>query len=162
MIPLKEMQKVAIFTPLSRQMVENLAAIGDMTTAEKGEYLFHEGDPAEDFYIIKEGKVILEFERPEGTMDTEMVSPGMGVGCSSLAGLSRYTAHGRCEEDSRFLHWRQSALRELFDRENRLGYLLLKASAKMVGRRIKGKRHKSFEPRNYRQEDTESRIAISV
>jgi CRP/FNR family transcriptional regulator, cyclic AMP receptor protein len=162
MIPQKEMQKVAIFTPLSRQMVENLAAIGDVTTAGKGEYLFHEGDPAEDFYIIKDGKVILEFEHPDGTIDTEIVSPGMGVGCSSLAGLSKYTAHGRCEEDARFLHWRQSALRDLFDREDRLGYLLLRASAKMIGRRIKGKRHKLSEPRHYPQQDMESRMTIGV
>ncbi len=136
------MQKVPIFTPLSGQSIEALAAIGDITAAKKGEYLFHEGDPAVHFYIVKEGKVVLEFEQFDGSIDTETVSPGMGVGCSALAGLSQYTAHGRCEKDSRFLHWHQSALRDLFDKENRLGYLLLRASAKMISKRIKGKLHK--------------------
>ncbi|MBW1735586.1 MAG: Crp/Fnr family transcriptional regulator [Deltaproteobacteria bacterium] len=142
MIPLKEMQKVGIFKPLSNKMMEELAAIGDITTADEGVYLFHDGEPAENFYIIKEGKVILDFEQPDGSVDTETVGPGMGVGCSSLAGLPRYNAHGRCAEPSRFLQWRQSKLQRLFDENHRLGYLLIRASAKRLSRRISGKLHK--------------------
>jgi CRP/FNR family transcriptional regulator, cyclic AMP receptor protein len=142
MIPLKEMEKVGIFKPLSQKMVEELASIGDITTAEKGDYLFHDGDPADDFYIIKEGKVVLEFERPDGSIDTETVSPGMGVGCSALSGLRSYAGHGRCKEASRFLHWPQSELRRLFEKDSRLGYLLIRASAKMLSKRIAGKLHR--------------------
>jgi len=142
MIPLKEFQKVGIFKPLSRKMTEELAAIGDITTASEGDYLFHDGDPAENFYIIKEGKVILEFEQPDGSINTETVGPGMGVGCSSLAGLPRYNAHARCEEASRFLHWHQSRLQQLFNENHRLGYLLIRASAKRLSKRISGKLHK--------------------
>lgn len=142
MIPLIELQKVDIFTPLSQKMIEALAAIGDITAAKEGDYLFREGDPAENFYIIKEGKVILEFEQPDGSINTETVGPGMGVGCSSLAGLARYNAHGRCEEASRFLHWNQSRLQQLFNENHRLGYLLIRASAKKLSKRISGKLHK--------------------
>lgn len=141
MIPLKEMQKVGIFKPLSEQMVEELAAIGDITKVGVGDYLFHDGDPADNFYIIKEGKIVLEFEQPDGSVDTETVTSGMGVGCSCLAGLPRYAAHARCEEASRLLHWPQGRLRELFGEDNRLGYLLIRASAKMLSRRIAGKLH---------------------
>jgi len=141
MIPLKDMQKVGIFKPLSEKMVEKLAAVGDIVKAEKDEYLFHEGDPADDFYIIKEGKVVLEFEQPDGSINTETVSPGMGVGCSSLSGLRSYAGHARCEESSRFLHWPQSELRQLFEKDNRLGYLLIRASAKMLSKRVAGKLH---------------------
>jgi len=141
MILLKEMQKVGIFKPLSEKMVEKLAAVGDIVKAEKDEYLFHEGDPADDFYIIKEGKVVLEFEQPDGSINTETVSPGMGVGCSSLSGLRSYAGHARCEESSRFLHWPQSELRKLFEQDSRLGYLLIRASAKMLSKRVAGKLH---------------------
>ena len=142
MIPLKELQNVAIFTPLSKKMIEELAAIGDISKAKEGDYLFRDGDPAENFYIIKEGKVILEFEQPDGSINTETVGPGMGVGCSSLAGLARYNAHGRCEKASRFLRWNQSRLQQLFNENNRLGYLLIRASAKRLSKRISGKLHK--------------------
>jgi CRP/FNR family transcriptional regulator, cyclic AMP receptor protein len=141
MILLKEMQKVGIFKPLSEKMVEKLAAVGDIVKAEKDEYLFHEGDPADDFYIIKEGKVVLEFEQPDGSINTETVSPGMGVGCSSLSGLRSYASHARCEEASRLLHWPQSKLRQLFEKDSRLGYLLIKASAKTLSKRVAGKLH---------------------
>jgi CRP/FNR family transcriptional regulator, cyclic AMP receptor protein len=141
MILIKEMQKVGIFKPLSEKMVEKLAAVGDIVKAEKDEYLFHEGDPADDFYIIKEGKVVLEFEQPDGSINTETVSPGMGVGCSSLSGLRSYASHARCEEASRLLHWPQSKLRQLFEKDSRLGYLLIKASAKTLSKRVAGKLH---------------------
>ena len=142
MIPLKELQKVDIFTPLSKKMIEELAAIGDITQAKEGDYLFHDGEPAENFYIVKEGKVILEFEQPDGTVGTETVGPGMGAGCSSLAGLQRYNAHCRCEEASRFLLWNQSRLHELFNEDHRLGYLLIRASAKKLSKRISDILHK--------------------
>ncbi|MBW2094036.1 MAG: cyclic nucleotide-binding domain-containing protein [Deltaproteobacteria bacterium] len=141
MIPLHEMQKVDIFKPLSEEMIEKLAALVDVTTAEKGDYLFHDGDVAESFYILKEGKVTLEFHQPDGSINTEIVNPGMGVGCPSLAGLPRYTGHARCETASRFLRWPQSGLQELFNEDNRLGYLLVKASSKMLSKRIAGKFH---------------------
>jgi CRP/FNR family transcriptional regulator, cyclic AMP receptor protein len=142
MIPLKELQKVEIFKPLSKEMIEELAAIGDITTAKEGDYLFRDGDQADNFYIIKEGKIILEFKQPDGSINTETVAPGMGVGCSSLAGLPRYNAHGRCEESSRFLRWRQSRLQQLFNENHRLGYLLIKASSKKLSNRVSGKLHK--------------------
>jgi len=136
MIPLDEMRDVKDFEGMDQKMLEEVAAIGEVVSAPKGTYLFQEGDRAEYYYILRKGKVALEFRQAEGLVNTETVGPGMGVGCSSLAGLPQYNAHGRCEEASRFLHWRQSRLQQLFNEDSRLGYLLIKASAKKLSKRI--------------------------
>lgn len=142
MIPLEEMQDVPDFEAMEQRMVESLSAIGQVITLPAGTYLFREGDRAESYYIVKEGKVVLEFRQTDGSLLTEMVGPGMGVGCSALAGLMEYMSDAKCEETSKFLLWAQSSLRHLFNQEGRLGYAMMKACAMSFNRRVAGKSEK--------------------
>ena len=139
MIPMEEMQNIEDFEGMDREMVEDLAAAGEVINASLGTYLFREGDHADLYYIVKEGKVVLEFRQEDGSILTETVGPGMGVGCSSLAGLMSYTSDGRCEEDSKLLEWPQSKLRHLFNQNERMGYLMMRACAVSLNRRVAGK-----------------------
>ena len=139
MIPLEEMQKVSDFHGIGKEMLDEIATIGEMVSAPSGSYLFKEGDRAESYYILKEGKVVLEFKQSDGSILTESVGPGMGVGCSSLAGLMTYTSDARCEEPSRFLCWSQAKLRHLFNQDDRLGYLMMRACAVSLNKRVAGK-----------------------
>ena len=136
MIPLKEMQNVSDFKGLSQKMIEELAENGEVMRIPAGQYLFCRGDPAHTYYIIREGKVVLQSEDSDGTPYSEEVGPGMSVGCSCLAGLKCYSCHAVCAESCRLLGWSQSTLRHLFNQDSRLGYLMLKASAKMMSKRV--------------------------
>jgi len=136
MIALKEMQKALDFKGMSQKMIEQLAEIGEVAHCSRGQYLFHCGDPADTYYIIREGKVMLESEDADGTHYYEKVLPGMGVGCSCLAGLKCYSCHAVADEPCKLLCWSQSALRHLFNQNSRLGYLMIKASAKAMSRRV--------------------------
>jgi CRP/FNR family transcriptional regulator, dissimilatory nitrate respiration regulator len=46
-----------LFTGLPPQDLENIAAVTVVKSLDKGEYLFHEGDPASGFYVIQGGAV---------------------------------------------------------------------------------------------------------
>ena len=139
MIPLNEIRDVKDFEGMDPKMLEKLAAIGEEISAPMGTYLFREGDRAEYYYILREGKVALEFRQAEGLVYTETAGPGMGVGCSSLAGLTSYMSDARCEEPSELLRWPQSKLRHLFNQHERLGYMMMKACAMSLHERIGGK-----------------------
>ena len=136
MISVTEMQNAMDFKGMSQKMIEQLAEIGEVSRIPEGEYLFHQGDPAHTYYIIREGKVILESEDADGTTYYEEVGPGMGVGCSCLAGLRCYSCHAMCTEPCKVLCWSQAALRHLFNQNSRLGYLMIKASAKQMSKRV--------------------------
>ena len=136
MIPLDQMRNVKEFGGMDSEILEKLRAIGEVVSAPTGTYLFHEGDRAEYYYILREGKVALEFREAEGLANKEMVGPGMGVGCSSLAGLTAYMSDARCEEPSILLRWPQSELRHLFNQHDRLAYLMMKACAMSLNERI--------------------------
>ncbi|MBW1735585.1 MAG: cyclic nucleotide-binding domain-containing protein [Deltaproteobacteria bacterium] len=136
MISIDEMRDVKDFEGMDPEMLAKLAEIGDVISAPAGTYLFREGDHAENYYILREGKVVLEFREGEKPVYTETVGPGMGVGCSSLAGLSAYMSDARCEEPSRLLCWPQSKLRHLFNQYDRIGYMMMKACAMSFHERI--------------------------
>jgi CRP/FNR family transcriptional regulator, cyclic AMP receptor protein len=139
MIPLEEMKEIPDFDGVDEEMLDEIASIGEMVSLLSGTYLFKEGDRAETYYILKEGKVVLEFKQSDGSILTETVGPGMGVGCSSLAGLMSYASDARCEGASRFLCWSQAKLRHLFNEHARLGYAMMKACAMSLNRRVAGK-----------------------
>ena len=136
MIPVREMQNAKDFKGMSQKMIEQLAEMGEVMAAPKGLYLFHRGDSAHMYYIVREGKVLLEFEDPDGSEYYEEVGPGMGVGCSSLAGLRCYSSHAVCIVPCKLLCWSQSTLRHLFNENSRAGYLMIKACAKMLSKRV--------------------------
>lgn len=46
-----------LFTGLPLQDLENIAAVTVVKALDKGDYLFHEGDPAVGFYIVQRGAV---------------------------------------------------------------------------------------------------------
>ena len=46
-----------LFTGLPLADLENIVDVTVVKTLEKGDYLFHEGDPAHGFYIVRNGAV---------------------------------------------------------------------------------------------------------
>src|ERR1041385_5482440 len=46
-----------LFVGLPQADLENIADVAVLKSLEKGEYLFHEGDPARGFYIVQRGAV---------------------------------------------------------------------------------------------------------
>src|SRR5438309_1586168 len=46
-----------LLTGLPQPDLEKIAAVTVVKSLEKGEYLFHEGDPASGFYIVQRGSV---------------------------------------------------------------------------------------------------------
>src|SRR5512143_1135547 len=46
-----------LFTGLPQSDLENIAAACVIKSLTKGDYLFHEGDPARGFYVIQHGSI---------------------------------------------------------------------------------------------------------
>src|SRR5690349_16780821 len=46
-----------LFTGLPQSELEQIAGVSVVKSLDKGEYLFHEGDPARGFYVVQRGAV---------------------------------------------------------------------------------------------------------
>jgi len=98
-----------------------------------GESIFKEGDPANRFYLIVEGKVALEIEsREDGLIPIRTLQAGDDLGWSWL--FPPYYLHfgARTLEPTKVISFYGTRLRKRCDEDHDLGYELLKRVAKVV------------------------------
>ncbi len=100
---------------------------------EPGQAIFNEGSPANRFYLILAGKVILESETKErGTITIQTLGPGDTLGWSWL--FAPYYLHlsARAVESTRTISFFGTRLREQCEQDHELGYQLMKRTAEVV------------------------------
>jgi CRP/FNR family transcriptional regulator, cyclic AMP receptor protein len=123
-----------------------LALLTDCAMAvqfKKGQVIFREGEPANRFYLIETGKVILESSR--GTGDPVVIDT---IGAGDLLGWSwmflPYTWHftARAVEPTTAIFFYGTILREYCEKDHSLGYELLKRMTVVMNRRMQAARNK--------------------
>ncbi len=60
MVPIEDLKDIVDLTHLTDDMLEKFTSIIDVLRFEEDDIVFREGDPAERFYILKYGKILLE------------------------------------------------------------------------------------------------------
>jgi CRP/FNR family transcriptional regulator, cyclic AMP receptor protein len=104
-------------------------------------FLFREGEPAQTFYLIREGKVALEIAAPgRGALVVQTLGEGEVVGFSWLIAPHRWEFDGRAVEPVRALRMDGTCLRAKFDDDPRLGYELMRRFARLTVNRLQATR----------------------
>lgn len=104
---------------------------------EPGEFLCREGEPADNFYLIRHGRVTLELFVPQkGPVRLQTLDPGEVVGWSWL--VEPYTWHfdARALEPVVAVSLDGTCLRTKCDADPRLGYEVLKRFADVMEQRL--------------------------
>jgi len=92
-----------------------------------GAFLFHEGDPADTFYLIRGGSVALEIVAPgRGALTVQTLSAGDVAGFSWLLEPHRWESDGRAVERVLAVKMDGACLRGKCDEDPRLGYELMR------------------------------------
>ncbi len=104
-------------------------------------YLFREGEPAETFYLIREGKVALEIAAPgNGALVVQTLGAGEVVGFSWLIEPHRWEFDGRAVGRVHAFQMDGACLRGKCDEDPRLGYELMRRFARMASTRLQATR----------------------
>lgn len=94
---------------------------------DAGQYLFHEGEPADQLYLLRHGRVALEVTAPgRGSMTFQTLAPGEIVGVSWLIPPYRWTYDAKALELTRAIAMDATCLRRKCDDDPGLGYDLMK------------------------------------
>lgn len=106
-----------------------------------GTYLFHEGDPAAEFFLIRQGKVALEIHAP-GREPIVFITLGAGdvVGASWLLPPYRWMFDARAVELTRAIGLDATCLRGKCDADHDLGYEMMKRVAPILASRLQATR----------------------
>jgi len=113
---------------------------------DKGQHLFREGGEANQFYLIREGKVSLEFAVSRRSLLTaETVEAGEILGWSWLVPPYRWRFGARAIEPVRAIAVNGRCLRTKCEKNSNLGYELLKRSIEIVGQNMEGARFRLLD-----------------
>ena len=109
--------------------------ISERLSRTEGDLLFHEGDPANHFYVLLKGRVKLSLG---GTGPVVYMArhPGEIIGWSGLIGRDVYSASGECMEATNLLKFDRDNFLEILKKYPRNEALLFKRLAEMLGNRL--------------------------
>jgi CRP/FNR family transcriptional regulator, cyclic AMP receptor protein len=106
-----------------------------------GSFLFREGQPAEKFFLILDGKVSLETAAPgSGAIVVQTIGGGEVAGFSWLLEPHRWEFDGRAVGTVRAIGLDGARLREECDEDPALGYELMRRFARLATRRMQAAR----------------------
>jgi CRP-like cAMP-binding protein len=124
---------IPFFAGLTDEQLELIAGCGSNQRLEAGEYLFREGEPADNFYFLRHGTVSLELFVPaRGSIAVETLEAGEVIGWSWLFPPYSWHFDARAVELCRLTRFDGACLRGKCDEDHELGYALMSRFAQIV------------------------------
>lgn len=134
------------FAGLSAEHLKLLAAEALEVGFEAGEVIFQEGSPANRFFLIVTGKVVLESESMDrGAIAIQTLGPGDDLGWSWLFPPYHLHLSARALEPTRAISFFGTRLREQCDRDHHLGYELMKRITEVAIKCLQAMRQRLME-----------------
>ncbi len=134
------------FAGLSAEHVKLLTASALEVGFEAGEVILQEGSPANRFFLILTGKVVLESEvKDRGAITIQTLGPGDDLGWSWL--FPPYYLHlsARALEPTRAIAFYGTRLREQCDQDHDLGYALMRRITEVAIKRLQATQQRLLE-----------------
>ncbi len=108
---------------------------------EAGQYLFHEGEPADWFYLLRHGRVALQVAVPgRGAVTFQTMAEGEIVGLSWLIPPYRWTYDAKAIGLTRAIAMDAKCLREKCEADHDLGYEMMKRFMPVLIQRLQATR----------------------
>jgi CRP-like cAMP-binding protein len=117
----------ALFAGLGKEFLELVSGCAKNVRFRGGEYLFREGEEANEIYLIREGYVAQEIGAPgQGRLTFLTVGPDSVVGLSWLVPPYRWTYDARAQDDVRAISIDATCLRDKCEADPALGFEVMK------------------------------------
>jgi len=142
MISVDLLRQFDFFQGFSDEQVKKLADIADEESYRAGVQIYKKGDPAKKLYLLEGGKIVLAMDtymgtaRPPMQVTVDIVTKGDAMGWSAVIKPYVYTLGARCIDDSKAIVFEGDKLRDLLDKDIKLGYAFMQATAKLIATRL--------------------------
>lgn len=123
MISIDDLKNVPLLQGLPNQVFEKLSKIARIQSVKDGEIVYDAEQEAENLYMVKNGKVILESDLMEGTAVTlASIKPGYIFGWYGMIPSSHHSMRAVAAADSDLIVIPGYELRMLMDEDHDFGY----------------------------------------
>ena len=142
MVTRDELRKNIIFEYLTDEMLNELSAITIVIKAKKGDLIYREGDPAQNVYMLKSGKVLLEQKiSPTISVTVNSIDPGESFGWAFLLDKGSNNLTATCSEDSEIYVINRDMVRTLMNRDHTMGYMMMQHLSALLKHRLDQRTH---------------------
>jgi CRP-like cAMP-binding protein len=125
------------FSGLEPKDLALLAGCATNVSIAAGEHLFREGEPADQFFVVRRGRVALQVHGPSsGTMTVDTADAGDVVGWSWLVPPYHWLFDARAVEPTGAVSFDGVCLRGKCEQDPRLGYELMKLVSQVMLSRL--------------------------
>jgi len=130
------------FEDMKPEHLEIVAGCASEQTFKPGQFLFHEGEPANQFYLIQSGLIVLEAHEPAGgTALVQNLGAGDVLGWSWMFPPFFWHFQARALEPTRAVVLNGAHLLVTAERDHQFGYKLMKRVAQVVIQRLQATRN---------------------
>jgi len=134
-------QAQPFFAGFADPMMDLIAGCASNVKFPKGAYLMHEAGPANEFFLLREGRVEISVHGAQyGTVNVQTLDAGEMVGWSWLVPPYRSRFDAKAVEDTRALRFDGKCLRDKCEAEPATGYELLKRVSTTLAQRLESSR----------------------
>ena len=136
------------FSEFSDDVLKFLCECSSTSEIKKGEILFRQGENADKFYVIRNGRISIEMPAIMGpTLQIQVLDKDQVLGWSWLISPYKWNFQTRAEENSELLQF-DGALMARCEQDPKFGYELLKKFAGLMSVRLNAARQKMMDEWN--------------
>ena len=128
------------FKGLSPSQLAAVTGCAKNVRFEAGEHLLRQGDDANEFFVIRQGKVALEASAPAGPITIQTLGDGDVVGWSWLVQPHVWRLGAVARELTRAIALDGACLRRKCEEDHDLGFELLKRFSFLISERLEATR----------------------
>lgn len=133
----EDLKEIVMLAYLTDPMLDKLVQIIDVFKFDKDELLFKEGEPAERFYMLRSGSVLLEqMISDKVTACVGSVKPGFSFGWSTMLDNGVYTSDAVCIEPSEIYSFKRGKIKKLFEEDPEMGFLIYQRLLEIIKKRL--------------------------
>lgn len=147
------LQQCPLFSALESEALAEVAETCVVRGLQKGEFLFHEGDPAEGFFVVQTGAINVHRITPDGREQViRIFRPFSSFAEIALSSAERYPVHAVAVQSSQVILVRRRPLRELIQRNPDIAFHIISSMSNHFRHLVQMLEDQKFK-------DIESRLA---
>ncbi len=137
MLTRDDLKQIVMLTHLTDPMLDRLATIVDVLKFDKGEIIFGAGEPADRFYMMRAGQVLLEQRISDlVTACVAAIKPGFSFGWSAMIEGESYTVGAVCETPCEVFSFKSEKIKKLFDDDPEMGLRFYRRLLVIIKKRL--------------------------
>jgi CRP-like cAMP-binding protein len=138
-----DVQLHSFLKDLSKPQLAVLSKIATTAQFKAGKPIFLQGESADRFFLIGQGRVSLDYGLPRKRhVQIQTIGPGEALGWSWLAKPYRWQFSATAIDDVTVSFFRVADLRQQCMRDPKLGYAIMERVAQVLMERLQATRHK--------------------